>query len=60
MAARCTLAINPVTPSTLYAGTGGGGVFESTDGGASWIAVNTGLTDTVMSGLRPSLLRSSV
>jgi hypothetical protein len=34
------LAINPVTPSTLYAGTDGG-VFKSTDGGASWTAVNT-------------------
>jgi len=29
------LAINPVTPSTLYAGTDGG-LFESTDGGATW------------------------
>ncbi len=28
-----TLAINPNTPSTLYAGTGGGGVFKSTNGG---------------------------
>jgi hypothetical protein len=35
------LAINPVTPSTLYAGTEGGGVFESMDGGASW--TDTGL-----------------
>jgi len=34
------LAINPVTPSTLYAGTDGG-VFKSTDGGTSWRAVNT-------------------
>jgi hypothetical protein len=37
------LAIDPVTPSTLYAGTEGGGVFKSTDSGASWSAVNTGL-----------------
>jgi len=36
-------AINPATPSTLYAGTFGGGVFENTDGGASCTAVNTGL-----------------
>src|SRR4029453_10459669 len=28
---------------TLYAGTNGG-VFQSTDGGSSWNAVNTGLT----------------
>jgi uncharacterized repeat protein (TIGR02543 family) len=39
------LAINPRTPSTLYAGTGGSGVFRSMDSGTTWIAVNTGLTD---------------
>lgn len=38
------LAINPTTPSTLYAGTYGG-AFRSTDGGDSWIAVNNGLTN---------------
>ena len=38
------LAIDPQTPSTLYAGTSGGGVFQSTDGGANWRAINTGLT----------------
>src|SRR5438445_4963299 len=37
------LAINPVTPATLYAGTYRSGVFKSTDGGGSWSAVNTGL-----------------
>ncbi len=37
------LAIDPATPSTLYAGTGYGGVFKSTDGGENWEAVNTGL-----------------
>ena len=35
------LAIDPVTPTTLYAGTWGG-VFKSTDGGGNWSAVNTG------------------
>ena len=41
------LAIDPATPSTLYAGTvWGSGVFKSTNGGAAWSAVNTGLTDT--------------
>jgi len=39
------MAINPTTPTTLYAGTYGGGVFKSTDGGATWSAVNTGLTN---------------
>jgi len=44
------LALDPQTPATLYAGTNflgktGGGVFKSTDGGASWSAVNAGLTN---------------
>ena len=39
------LVVNPVTPSTLYAGTFRGGVFKSTDGGASWRAMNAGLLD---------------
>jgi photosystem II stability/assembly factor-like uncharacterized protein len=39
------LAVDPTTPTTLYAGTYGGGVFKSTDGGATWSAVNTGLTN---------------
>jgi len=43
------LAINPLTPSTVYAGTSGGGVFESTDRGASWNA--TGLTSVGVLGL---------
>jgi cysteine-rich repeat protein len=37
------LAINPATPSTLYAGTGG--VFQSLNGGSSWQA--TALTDSI-------------
>src|SRR5436309_6931479 len=40
------LAIDPQTPATLYAGTVGKGVFKSTNGGGSWSAINTGLTDT--------------
>ncbi|MFA5873549.1 MAG: hypothetical protein WC832_06260, partial [Anaerolineales bacterium] len=39
------LAIDPTTPSTLYAGTYGG-VFKSTNGGGNWSALNTGLTNT--------------
>ncbi len=45
------LAIDPATPSTLYAGTFGGGVFKSTDSGGSWSAVNTGLTNTSVRAL---------
>lgn len=38
------LAIDPQTPTTLYAGTGGG-VYKSTDSGKQWTAINTGLSD---------------
>jgi photosystem II stability/assembly factor-like uncharacterized protein len=31
-----TLVIDPATPGTVYAGTDGGGVWKSVDGGASW------------------------
>src|SRR5258708_22002647 len=37
------LAIDPLTPTTLYAGTYGHDVFTSTDGGGSWSASATGL-----------------
>ena len=36
------LVIDPVTPSTLYAGTLGGGVFRSRNGGDSWVGINSG------------------
>src|SRR2546428_11386415 len=45
------LAIDPQTPTTLYAGTSGPGVFKSTDGGGHWGPVNTGPTTP----LRPAL-----
>ncbi len=35
----------------LYAGTYGGGVFKSTDSGATWAAANTGLTNWVVQAL---------
>ena len=37
------IAIDPSAPDTIYAGTPGGGVFKSINGGGSWSAVNTGL-----------------
>jgi len=40
-----SLAIDPSRPSTLYAGTYGGGCFKSTDSGGTWAAV-AGLTNT--------------
>src|SRR5262249_12617870 len=30
------VAVDPLTPTTVYAGTHGGGIFKSTDGGATW------------------------
>src|SRR5579862_6446874 len=40
------LAIDPTTPTTLYAGTFDAGVFKSTDGGDSWSIVTTTPTPT--------------
>ena len=37
------LAVDPVTPETVYAGTFGGGVFKSTNSGENWSA--SGLTN---------------
>jgi hypothetical protein len=39
------VAIDPKTPTTLYAGTPDGGLFKSTDGGAQWAAKGGGLAD---------------
>jgi photosystem II stability/assembly factor-like uncharacterized protein len=41
------LALSPgyASDRALFAGTSGDGVFKSTDGGASWGAVNTGLAN---------------
>jgi photosystem II stability/assembly factor-like uncharacterized protein len=44
------LAIDPSAPATLYAGTDGG-VFKSINGGQSWTAINSGLTDTIVDAL---------
>ncbi len=46
------LALDPTSPSTVYAGTAGGGVFKSANGGGSWSAANTGLpTESVVGAL---------
>jgi hypothetical protein len=37
------LAIDPLTPSTLYAGTYAGGIYKTTNSGGSWSADNGGL-----------------
>lgn len=38
-----TVAVDPLMPGTVYAGTDQAGVFKSTDGGETWAAVNNGL-----------------
>ena len=38
------LAVDPRSPTTLYAGTRSSGVLKSTDGGGNWTAINNGLT----------------
>jgi photosystem II stability/assembly factor-like uncharacterized protein len=40
-----SLAINPQSPDTIYAGTTWGGVFKSTNGGRNWNAMSSGLTN---------------
>lgn len=45
------LVVDPVTPTTIYAGTRSGGVFKSMDAGASWFAVNAGITNLEISAL---------
>jgi uncharacterized repeat protein (TIGR02543 family) len=40
-----SLAIDPLTPTTLYAGTYEDGVFRSTDAGHHWTAVTPGLSN---------------
>jgi hypothetical protein len=45
------LAIDPSNPQTLYAGTGYGGVWKSSDGGANWAASSRGLTDSIVYSL---------
>src|SRR3989454_55095 len=45
------LAVDPQTPTTLYAGTTSAGVFKSIDGGTHWRAVNAGLGATSVRAL---------
>ena len=40
-----SLAIDPVNPNVIFAGTFEDGVFKSTDGGATWNPLNDGLTN---------------
>jgi photosystem II stability/assembly factor-like uncharacterized protein len=38
------LAMDPRTPTTVYAGTSGKGVFRTQDAGQTWVSASTGLT----------------
>ncbi|MFN0107511.1 MAG: SBBP repeat-containing protein [Blastocatellia bacterium] len=46
-----SLAVDPVTPGTIYAGTQFGGVFKSINGGASWSQSNPGLNNAYVRAL---------
>ena len=41
------LVTDAANPQVVYAGTRGGGVFKSADGGATWAAANNGLAEVV-------------
>src|SRR4051794_10952832 len=46
-----SLAIDRTTPQTVYAGTITNGMLKSTNGGTSWSAVSSGLTNTWIKAL---------
>jgi hypothetical protein len=55
------IVIDPTTPNTMYAGGVGGGVWKSTNGGASWAAVsdsmaNIAVVSLAMDPSNPSIL----
>ncbi|MBV8202713.1 MAG: hypothetical protein JOZ15_19015 [Acidobacteria bacterium] len=45
------LAAVPAQPGVLFAGSFGGGVFRSADGGASWVHASRGITDLTVTAL---------
>ena len=42
------LAINPYTPTIMFAGSGNGGIYESVDGGTTWVKNTVGLPDEIV------------
>jgi hypothetical protein len=46
-----SLVIDPSVPSTLFAGTQGGGIFKTSNAGTNWTAVNSGLPNTTVLSL---------
>src|SRR3990172_6307276 len=45
------LAIYPQDPQVMFAGTWGAGVFKSTNGGATWVQTNAGLSGLLINAL---------
>jgi photosystem II stability/assembly factor-like uncharacterized protein len=58
------LAISPnfTADGTLFAGTNGGGMFKTTDGGQSWTEINNGLTNLTVyvAGISPNFASDSL
>src|SRR5881296_725192 len=46
-----SMAIDPVYPATVYAGTKGDAVFKSYDGGQRWVSQRTGLDDVTVTSV---------
>jgi photosystem II stability/assembly factor-like uncharacterized protein len=46
------IVYDPVTPTTIYAGTNSAGVFKSTNSGANWTVMNAGLTSSSSRSIR--------
>jgi photosystem II stability/assembly factor-like uncharacterized protein len=46
-----SMAIDPVYPATVYAGTKGDAVFKSYDGGQRWVSLRAGLDDATISSV---------
>jgi photosystem II stability/assembly factor-like uncharacterized protein len=45
------IAIDPLDPGTIYAGSSTGGILKSTDGGTTWAVANAGLTNRRVAAL---------
>src|ERR671921_550609 len=46
-----SMAIDPVYPATVYAGTKGDAVYKSYDGGQRWVSLRAGLDDVTISSV---------
>jgi hypothetical protein len=53
------LAVDPSHPSTVYAGTYGNGLFQSSDGGSTWASADAGMRDAYVAALALSPGQSS-